>query len=197
MSVKDSAEKKKEMMSKEVEQEIIKPWVWCVLSALLLLLIVFYFSKSATMFSLFSTNIFMHFHTCYSSEPTSVCMLHPLHVPRCTRLFTPAHPYTVKITFAWVNQHLHSFIFHSYKLWNSLPFLFITWPLSRRGYQDLSPPEVYFSFGHSLLSLECLFSQKISFPSCNVKITDYMTLHSLFTQNSYSLNFGGPKWVWG
>merc|ERR1712035_212357 len=41
--------------------------------------------------------------------------------PRCTRLSTYSHPFSVQLSNARVNQHLHSFIPFTGKLWNSLP----------------------------------------------------------------------------
>ncbi len=41
--------------------------------------------------------------------------------PRCTRLSPLAHPYTVQIPYARVNQYFHSSIPSTGKLWNSLP----------------------------------------------------------------------------
>ena len=49
------------------------------------------------------------------------CMPLPLPRPRCTRLSTFFHPYSVYIPNARVNQYLHSFIPYINKLWNSLP----------------------------------------------------------------------------
>jgi hypothetical protein len=45
----------------------------------------------------------------------------PLPRPRCTRLSTFSHPYSIHLSNSRVNQHLHSFIPFTGKLWNSLP----------------------------------------------------------------------------
>ena len=90
-----------------------------VSSALLLILIVFYLLNSAAMLPLFLSSI-EYFHADCSSELAN-CMPPPLPRPRCTRLSTHAHPYTVQTPYARVNQHLHSFIPHAGKLWNNLP----------------------------------------------------------------------------
>ena len=63
---------------------------------------------------------YRYFHADCSSELAN-CMPPPLPRPRCTRLSTHAHPYTVQTPYARVNQHLHSFIPHAGKLWNNLP----------------------------------------------------------------------------
>ena len=41
--------------------------------------------------------------------------------PRCTRFSTFSHPFSIHLTNARVNLHLHSFIPFTGKLWNSLP----------------------------------------------------------------------------
>ncbi|XP_050717656.1 uncharacterized protein LOC126999291 [Eriocheir sinensis] len=64
--------------------------------------------------------IYRYFHADCFSELAN-CMPPPLPQPRCTRLSSHAHPYTVQTPYARVNQHLHSFIPHAGKLWNNLP----------------------------------------------------------------------------
>jgi hypothetical protein len=44
----------------------------------------------------------------------------PLPRPRRTRLSTLSHPYSIHLPNSRVNQHLHSFIPFTGKLWNSL-----------------------------------------------------------------------------
>ena len=63
---------------------------------------------------------YRYFHSNCSSELAN-CMPPPLLRPRCTRLSTLSHPYTVQTPFARVNQYLHSFFVSTGKLWNSLP----------------------------------------------------------------------------
>ncbi len=61
-----------------------------------------------------------YFHSDFSSDLAN-CMPPSLLRPRCTRLCTQAHPFSVQIPYARVNQHLHSFIPFTGKLWNNLP----------------------------------------------------------------------------
>ncbi|ORD92879.1 hypothetical protein ECANGB1_2401, partial [Enterospora canceri] len=63
---------------------------------------------------------YRYFHADCSSELAN-CMPPPLPRPRCTRLSTSSHPYSVHLPNARVNQYLHSFIPYTGKLWNSLP----------------------------------------------------------------------------
>ena len=61
-----------------------------------------------------------YFHVDCSSELAN-CMPPPIPWPRCTRLSTSFHPYSVHLPNARINQYLHSFILYTGKLWNSLP----------------------------------------------------------------------------
>ena len=63
---------------------------------------------------------YRYFHAEYSSELAN-CMPPPFSRPRCTRLSTSSHPYSVHLPNARVNQYLHSFISYTRKLWNSFP----------------------------------------------------------------------------
>ena len=63
---------------------------------------------------------YLHFYADSSSEFVN-CMPLPLLQPHCTRLSTSSHPYSVHLPNARVNQHLHSFIPYTGKLWNFLP----------------------------------------------------------------------------
>ena len=63
---------------------------------------------------------YRYFHAHCSSELAN-CMPPPLPRPRCTRLSTHSHPYSVHLPNARVNQYLYSFIPFTGKLWNSLP----------------------------------------------------------------------------
>ncbi len=71
--------------------------------------------RNVTFLSIF----YSYFHGYCSSELTS-CMPPPLLPrPRWRRRFAFSHPYSVHLTNARVNQHLHSFIPFVGKLWNS------------------------------------------------------------------------------
>ena len=63
---------------------------------------------------------YRYFHADCSYELAN-CMHSPLLQPRCTRLSTSYHPYSVHLYNARDNQYLHSFIPYTGKLWNSLP----------------------------------------------------------------------------
>ena len=63
---------------------------------------------------------YRYFHADCSSELAN-CMSPPLPGPRCTRLSTCSHPYSVHLSNARVNQYLHSFIPFTGKVCNSLP----------------------------------------------------------------------------
>ena len=71
--------------------------------------------------SVASLSIFYRYFHGYCSSELANCMPPPLPRPRRTRLSTFSHPYSVHLTNARVNQHLHSFIPFTGKLWNSLP----------------------------------------------------------------------------
>ena len=68
-----------------------------------------------------SLAIFYRYFHGYCSSELANCMPPPLLRPRCTRLSTYSHPYSVQLPYARVNQYLHSFIPSTGKLWNSLP----------------------------------------------------------------------------
>ena len=68
-----------------------------------------------------SLSIFYRYFHGYCSSELANCMPPPLQRPRCTRLATSSHPYSVQPPNARVNQYLHSFIPFTGKLWNSLP----------------------------------------------------------------------------
>ena len=63
---------------------------------------------------------YRYFHANCSSELAN-CMPPPLRRPRPTRLSTSAHPYSVQIPHARVNQYRDSFFPSTGELWNSLP----------------------------------------------------------------------------
>merc|ERR1711980_84937 len=90
-----------------------------VSSTFLLSLTVYNLLKSAAVLLLFLFSI-VFFHGNCSSELAN-CMPPPLRRPRCTRLSTYSHPSSVQLSNVRVNQHLHSFIPFTGKLWNSLP----------------------------------------------------------------------------
>ena len=69
-----------------------------------------------------SLAIFYKLYYSRSSLELAACLPPPLPRPRCTRLSSHSHPYSVHLTNARVNQYLHSFIPFTGKLWNSLPF---------------------------------------------------------------------------
>ncbi len=68
-----------------------------------------------------SLSIFYRYFHGYCSSEVAKCMPPPLPRSRCTRLSTSSHPYSVHLTNARVNQHLHSFFSFPGKLWNFLP----------------------------------------------------------------------------
>merc|ERR1712035_79188 len=68
---------------------------------------------------------YRYFHANCSSELAN-CMPPPLMRPRCTRLSTLSHPYTVQTPYTRVDQYLHSFIPFTGKLWNT-PFICISY----------------------------------------------------------------------
>ena len=68
-----------------------------------------------------SLAIFYRFFHANCSSELANCMPPLLMRPRCTRLSTYSHPYSVQIPYARVNQYLHSFFVSTGKLWNSLP----------------------------------------------------------------------------
>ena len=61
-----------------------------------------------------------YFHANCSSDLAN-CVPPLLPRPRCTRLASSSHPYSVHLSNARVNQYSQSFIPFSGKLWNSLP----------------------------------------------------------------------------
>ncbi len=63
---------------------------------------------------------YCYFYSNCSSELAN-CMPPPPTRPRCICLSTQAHPFIVQIPYTRVNQHLHSFIPFTGKLWNDLP----------------------------------------------------------------------------
>ena len=63
---------------------------------------------------------YRYFHANCSSELAN-CMPPLLPRPRCTRLSTFSHPYTVQIPYTRVNQHRDSFLPFAGRLWNNLP----------------------------------------------------------------------------
>ena len=69
-----------------------------------------------------SLSIFYRYFHGNCSHDLANCMPPPLLRPRCTRLSTLSHPYSVQLSNARVNQYSHSFIPFTGKLWNSLPF---------------------------------------------------------------------------
>ena len=71
--------------------------------------------------SVASLSIFYRYFHGYCSSELANCMPPPLPRPRCTRLSTFSHPYSIQLTNARVNQYLHSFIPFTGRLWNSLP----------------------------------------------------------------------------
>ena len=68
-----------------------------------------------------SLSIFYRYFHGYCSSDFANCMPPLLPRPRRTRLSTLSHPYSFHLTNSRVNQHLHSFIPFTGKLWNSLP----------------------------------------------------------------------------
>ncbi len=67
-----------------------------------------------------SLSIFYRYFHAYCSSEVANCMPPLLPRPRCTRLSSQAHPFTVQIPYVRVDQHLYSFITVTGKLWNSL-----------------------------------------------------------------------------
>ena len=63
---------------------------------------------------------YCYFHADCSSVLVNY-MPPPFLRPRCTRLSTSSHPYSVQLSNARVKQYLHSFIHYTGKLWNFLP----------------------------------------------------------------------------
>ena len=63
---------------------------------------------------------YCYFHADCSSELTN-CMPRPFPRPRCRRISTSSHPYSVHLPNARDNQYIHSFIPYIDKFWNSLP----------------------------------------------------------------------------
>ena len=63
---------------------------------------------------------YRYFHANCSSDLAN-CMPPLLPRPRCTRLSSFSHPYSVHLSNARVNQYSKSFIPFTGKLWNSLP----------------------------------------------------------------------------
>ncbi len=88
-------------------------------SSVLLSLTIFSLLNSAVKLPLFLSSIVIFTLTALLNLLTAC--LPPLLRPRCTHLCTQAHPFTVQIPYARVNQHLHSFIPITGKLWNDLP----------------------------------------------------------------------------
>ena len=76
--------------------------------------------------SVASLSIFYRYFHGYCSSELANCMPPPLLRPRCTRLSTFSHPYSIHLISARVNQHLRSFIPFTGKLWNSAWFCFST-----------------------------------------------------------------------
>ena len=68
-----------------------------------------------------SLAIFYRYYHANCSSELANCMPPPLMRPRCTRLSTHSHPFSVHPPFARVNQYLHSFFVSTGELWNSLP----------------------------------------------------------------------------
>ena len=68
----------------------------------------------------FLSIFYRYFHADCSFELGN-CVPSPLPRPRCTRLSTSSHPYSVHLPNARVNQYIHSFIPYTGKLWYSLP----------------------------------------------------------------------------
>ncbi len=68
-----------------------------------------------------SLSIFCRYFHADCSFVFANCM--PLPLPRLhyTRLSTHAHPYTIQTPYARANQHFHSYIPFTGKLWNSPP----------------------------------------------------------------------------
>ena len=85
---------------------------------------------------------FRYFRANCSSDLAN-CMPPLLPQPRCTRLASSSHPYSVYLSNARVNQYFQSFIPFSGKLWNSLPASVFppAYDLncSREKYQDTYP----------------------------------------------------------
>ncbi len=67
-----------------------------------------------------SLSIFYRYFRANCSSELANCMPPPLPRPRCIRLSSQAHPFTVQIPYTRVKQHLQSFIPVTGKLWNSL-----------------------------------------------------------------------------
>ncbi len=85
-----------------------------------------------------SLSIFYHyFHANCFSDLTN-CMPPLLLRPRCTRLASAAHPYSVQIPRARVNRHSQSFIPFTGKLRNSLPLSIFLPFLQLRFFQERS-----------------------------------------------------------
>ena len=68
---------------------------------------------------------YLYFHAYCSSELAN-CMHLPLPRPRCTRLSTYSHPYSIHFTNGRDKEYLHSPIPFTCKLWNSLPLYFFS-----------------------------------------------------------------------
>ena len=72
---------------------------------------------------------YRYFHADFFSELAN-CMPPLLPRPRCLRLSTSSHLYSVHLPNARVNQYLHSFIPYTGKLWNSLPLSIFHLPMT-------------------------------------------------------------------
>ncbi len=68
-----------------------------------------------------SLSIFYRYFHAHCSSELANCMPPLLPRPRCTRLSSQAHSYTVQTPYARVNQYLLSFFPFTGQLWNSLP----------------------------------------------------------------------------
>ncbi len=71
--------------------------------------------------SVASLSIFYRYLHANCSSELANCKPPLLPRPRCTKLTSQAHPSTVQILYGRVDQHLHSFIPVTGKLWNNLP----------------------------------------------------------------------------
>ena len=65
--------------------------------------------------------LFYHYFHANCSSDLANCMPPLLPLPRCTRLASSSHPYSVHLSNARVNQYPQFFIPFSGKLWTSLP----------------------------------------------------------------------------
>merc|ERR1712035_54179 len=96
--------------------------------------------------SVASLSIFYRYLHGNCSSELANCMPPPLRRPRCTRLSLYSHPFSVQLSNARVNQHLHSVIPFTGKLWNSLPesnfHLPTTYTPSKEGCQGTSSPKL-------------------------------------------------------